>query len=453
AGERGVALTADGMQAEGNIFLGDAETEGEVRLAGARLGGDLDFEGAQLRAGEGSVALTADGLSAKGALFWRELKGIEGVLDLTDAEVSAVCDDRASWPKLGDLMLDRFRYSAITGKGTPLDADARIDWLDRQDPARVGADFWPQPWEQCAKVLREMGHREDARRILIAKEERQRRWMRERAYARLEGARCRSLLERGTPDGAAEVLKSRDAIEVRYPRDTDPRRALFWEEAGKATALRDGLARDNVADWDHFQGEVRDRLARMDVPGFSAQLAARDAVKRSWLELWGRRIGDALLGTFTGYGYRPGLSVRWLCVFWLFGAFLFWGAAQQHAIKPNDPFVLRSAEWAYCAPDYEQAIDEAPFRPRNDGARSQLACFRDQPEAQGYPAFNALVYSADTLLPVVEVEMQAFWLPDDRHPYGAVARYYLWVHIALGWAFSILAVAGFTGLIRTEDTE
>ena len=49
--------------------------------------------------------------------------------------------------------------------------------------------------------------------------------------------------------------------------------------------------------------------------------------------------------------------------------------------------------------------------------------------------------------------MQAFWLPDDRHPYGAIARYYLWVHIALGWAFSILAVAGFTGLIRTEDTE
>jgi hypothetical protein len=354
AGESGIALAADGMQADGNVVLDNADTVGEVRLAGARLGGNVDCEGAQLRAGEDGAALLAQGLSAKGGLFWRALKEIKGVLDLTDAEVGALCDDRVSWPKRGDLILDRFRYGAFTGTGTPLDAAARIDWLDRQDPARVGADFWPQPWEQCAKVLREMGHREDARRILIAKEERQRAARRART---------------------------------------------------------DGWARYTLL------------------------------------------LSDTVLAQVTGYGYRPFRALYFLAGLWLYGAFVFWDAARVDAIKPNDPVVLRSAEWAYCAPDYEQAIDEAPFRPRNDGARSQLACFRDQPEAQGYPAFNALVYSADTLLPVVEVEMQAFWLPDDRHPYGAVARYYLWVHIALGWAFSILAVAGFTGLIRTEDTE
>jgi hypothetical protein len=354
AGERGVALAADGLQAEGTVFLRGAETAGEVRLLGARLGGDLNCDGARLRAGESGVALNADQLSANGALFWRGVKGIDGVLDLTGAEVGALCDDRDSWPKPSDLMLNRFRYGAITGTGAPLDASARIDWLDLQDPARWGADFWPQPWEQCAKVLREMGHREDARRILIAKE------------ARLRAAR---------------------------------------------RARTDGWARYTLLLW------------------------------------------DTVLARVTGYGYRPFRAFYPLLALWLYGAFVFWDAARVDSIKPNDPFVLRSAEWAYCAPDYEQAIDEAPFRPRNDGARSQLACFRDQPEAQGYPAFNALVYSADTLLPVVEVEMQAFWLPDDRHPYGAVARYYLWVHIALGWAFSILAVAGFTGLIRTEDTE
>ena len=354
AGKSGIALTADALQADGDVFLSDAETLGEVRLVGAWLGGDLACDKATLRAMQSGAALVAPRLSAKGTLFWRGLEGIEGVVDLTNAEVGAVCDDRISWPKRGDLLLDRFRYGAITGTGAPLDADARIDWLDRQDPARVGADFWPQPWEQCAKVLREMGHREDARRILIAKEERQR----------------------------------------------------------------------------------------------AARRARTDGWARYTLRLW-----DTVLAQVTGYGYRPFRALYFLAVLWLYGAFVFWDAARVDSIKPNDPFVLRSAKWAYCAPDYEQEIDEAPFRPRNDGARSQLACFRDQPEAQGYPAFNALVYSADTLLPVVEVEMQAFWLPDDRHPYGAVARYYLWAHIALGWAFSILAVAGFTGLIRTEDTE
>jgi hypothetical protein len=281
------------------------------------------------------------------------VKEIKGVLDLTDAEFRALCDNRTSWPARGNLALNRFRYGAFMGTGTPLDAAARIDWLDRQDPARVGQDFWPQPWEQCAKVLREMGHREDARQILIAKEERQR----------------------------------------------------------------------------------------------AARRSRTDGWARYALLLW-----DTVLAQVTGYGYRPFRALYFLAGLWLYGAFVFGDAARVDSIKPNNPFILRSAEWAYCAPDYVQEVAAVQYAPRNGDGRSQLACFRAQPEAQGYPAFNALVYSADTLLPIVEMEMQEFWLPDDSHAYGAVARVYLWVHIALGWAFSILAVAGFTGLIRTEDT-
>jgi hypothetical protein len=62
-----------------------------------------------------------------------------------------------------------------------------------------------------------------------------------------------------------------------------------------------------------------------------------------------------------------------------------------------------------------------------------------------------LIYSADVLLPVVSLEMQSYWLPDDETPIGASARVYLWVQIMLGWALTLLAVAGFSGLIKQDS--
>ena len=142
------------------------------------------------------------------------------------------------------------------------------------------------------------------------------------------------------------------------------------------------------------------------------------------------------------------LAFAWLVLFWGIGAAAFEAAYRNDAIKPNNPFVLRSAEWAACDPEYI-ADDHLPalrWRSKHD---SQLHCFNKQPEAKAYPKFNAWVYSADTLLPIVSMEMQEFWIPDERH---GVARYYLWAHIVAGWLFSLLAVAGFSGLIKTDNT-
>ena len=70
---------------------------------------------------------------------------------------------------------------------------------------------------------------------------------------------------------------------------------------------------------------------------------------------------------------------------------------------------------------------------------------------KSYPAFNPIIYSVDTLLPIVDLEMQGAWIPDARASWwGIGARVYLWLHIALGWFFSLLAVAGFSGLIKPE---
>lgn len=82
---------------------------------------------------------------------------------------------------------------------------------------------------------------------------------------------------------------------------------------------------------------------------------------------------------------------------------------------------------------------------------TQYACYLRQPEAKSYPRFNAAFYSADTVLPVVSLEMQSYWLPNDETTFGYWARYFLWFQIIAGWALTLLAVAGFSGLIKQDS--
>ena len=156
-----------------------------------------------------------------------------------------------------------------------------------------------------------------------------------------------------------------------------------------------------------------------------------------WHGFW-----DRVIGATVRYGRQPLLAFAWLGLFLLLGAVIFGNAAGYGEINPNDPRILREAEWADCAAGRALA----------GGHPHQPACFLAQPEAASFPRFNAFVYSADTLIPVVSLEMQSYWIPDETKPRGAFARVYLWLHIAAGWALTLLAVAGFSGLIRTDNT-
>ena len=352
AGETGMALNADGLEATGTVFLRGLEATGEVRLPGAKLGGDLDCNGARLTAakspqtGERGKALNLQGARVTGVLFLRDGATVSGVLVLTEADIGTIVDDPGCWPKAGDLVVDGCRYGAFVG-GSPVDARRRIDWLLLQPKSHLDSDFRPQPWEECARVLRAMGHEADARAVLIEKEKRQRKARRDRL-----------------------------------------RREHLYEDA-------------------------------------------------AWFSFW-----DALMGITTRYGRQPLLAFAWLAGLILLGLGVFEGARNAEALKPNDSIALRSAEWVDCVPGAE----------RYSGEGSQLACFLEQPEGRGYPAFNPLVYSADALLPIFDLGMQEYWVADENTGFGQGARVYLWVHVTLGWALSLLAVAGFSGLIRTDNT-
>lgn len=423
------AIDAKRVEVKGSLLLPRAVAHGAVRFVGAKIGADVDLAAGMFHAmpdrdGGSRMAVNLERIRAgAGTLFLRDAAEIDGVLNLSGSNFRAIDDTEDSWPTAGNFLLDQCKYGAFSGP-SPKHALSRLRWIGLQKPTRWGVDFWPQPYEQLAKVLREMGHSADARTVLVEKERLQRAARRETWQARLDGARLRLRVEReGIAVVELEIVASLDRFQP-----TDPRRGFILEELRKSPEVRRRLdQRDAVPERVAQDEGATDRIDRVS--------GARAPIWDYWWRLNLLRVWDGVVGATIGYGRRPERAALWAVGFLLMGWFIFASAGGHGAIKPNTPVVLRSDEWVSCA----DAVGQ-----------TQVQCFLEQPRAASYPQFNAFVYSADTLLPIVDLEMQGFWIPDDRTWGGAWARGYLWVHIAVGWALSLLAVAGFSGLVKSD---
>jgi hypothetical protein len=82
--------------------------------------------------------------------------------------------------------------------------------------------------------------------------------------------------------------------------------------------------------------------------------------------------------------------------------------------------------------------------------QSQLSCFLSQPEASSYPEFNSWMFSLDAMLPVMEIGQKLYWRPDPSKPTGALTLNYYYFLSVIGWTLSLLAVAGFSGLVKSK---
>jgi hypothetical protein len=348
----GIALAADGVKVAGDVDLRAATIAGEASFIGSRVRGDVKLEGGTFEA-PGGIALTLNRAVIEGALFLRHGTKMAGALSLNGTQVGTIVDEPESWPKAGDLLLNRFRYGGFVGG--PVDARTRLDWLSRQSPARWGEDFWPQPYEQLSTVLDQMGHRDDARRILFEKERLQRRMRRIRA---------------GRPWRTILLLK------------------------------------------------------------------------------------DALLLLTVGYGLHPLLAFVWIALFWLAGVGLLAAVQAEGQLRPNSAVFLRSPEWVLCGAPSTQEL----YLPSSDQRRrglavpgqSQVGCFLQQPEVRSFPKFNKWVYSLEAVLPGLEAGQRAYWSPDTRSGLGYTAKRFEYVQRIAGLALGVLALAGFSGLVRLK---
>jgi hypothetical protein len=161
----GDAFSADGINVAGGLFMSDGfSATGQVRLHGAKfdvlscIGGTFTNKDAP--------ALNLDGARIRGALFLRGSK-IMGEINLATTFAGTLVDSQACYQN-ASLILDGFHYDRIVGSAS---ATHRIEWLNRQFPAHLAADFKPQPWEQLILVLRNMGHPAEAAQVAMAKQE------------------------------------------------------------------------------------------------------------------------------------------------------------------------------------------------------------------------------------------------------------------------------------------
>ncbi|MGD0737867.1 MAG: hypothetical protein ABR976_22260 [Terracidiphilus sp.] len=117
----GIALDLEGVKIDGAVYLRNKfNAEGHVRMYGSQIAGNLELEGATFES-----------------------------LNLEEASARAILDDKESWPKAGQLLLDGFKYDRIAMG--PISAKERLGWLARQEL------FTRHPYRQLADVLKESG--------------------------------------------------------------------------------------------------------------------------------------------------------------------------------------------------------------------------------------------------------------------------------------------------------
>ena len=160
----GIALGADQANLRHGTRL-DAgfHATGQVRLLGAQIGGQLNCSGGCFE-NPGESALILQEAYAD-SLWLRDLSPkTAGLIDLTEANVLLLVDDCGMLTNSRVLLrLDGFVYERIA-QSSPKDVKIRLGWLDVQGP-----EYFPQPFDQLAAVLRREGQAQEARDVSIAK--------------------------------------------------------------------------------------------------------------------------------------------------------------------------------------------------------------------------------------------------------------------------------------------
>jgi hypothetical protein len=465
APESGTAIYADGVHVGDNLFLRRGfGGHGEVRLQGARIGGDLDCAGGTFKnppgediAGSGT-ALNADRFDVGGSVFLSEGFTAEGEVRLPRAQIR------------GDLTC-----TGGTFKNPPREGLPESDTALNAEAVNVGADVFLHKGFTAEGEVRLLGAQVGQDLTCVA--------------ARLselnaQGARIAHhlfLQDLREPEGETLDLTNASAD------------ALFDDEAswpGAGNLRLDGFVYGRISEgptdaetrlrwlalqpW--FTPQPYRQLAKVlremgDDRGARRVLYEMEMLRRrEQSRIWRKRIGSEKLSRLTrlagsvryglvrvwgwllkatiGYGFRLQRTLYWLAGLTLFGTLLFGLGYLGGAMTPTE--------------------------------HEAYACF----EKQGWPPrhyqqFNPLVYSLENSVPLLRLGQDSAWAPDpgpreQEYP-GAVnfapfkwlarvaarwhfswlappwfLRLFRWGQIILGWVLATLFVAGVTGVVRRE---
>jgi sRNA-binding regulator protein Hfq len=375
--ERADALSADGVKVEGDVlFSSGFRAEGEVRLLGATIGGDLACGGGQFVNADG-YALNADRLKVEGDVFLADgFKG-EGEVCLFGATIGGnlLClkgqfiNPNGYALTAGGLKVEGnvFLCNDFKAQGTVGLITATMDnyfvWTGVDSPEKVTLDL------RSAKI----GTLSD---------------------------------EKDSWPGPGKLLLHGlvyDEIHDDAPRDAETR--IVW--------LRRQYNEEAEDDKDQFRPQPYEQLAEVlrksghDVDAKKILIAKNRDKARLTKLTWSEQLWYRAFGRIIAYGYRPWRALWIGLMLVLLGWLFFWAGYRAQVMTPAKDNAQTSAK------------------------------------------FCAFVYSLDVFVPLVDLHQASYWLPNANLMSGRILRYYLWFEIVAGWVLTTLLVVGVTGLVRT----
>jgi hypothetical protein len=390
---KSMALNAERMSASG-VFLADTHVEGEVRLLGANIGGQLNCSGGTKLINPKSRALSADQMSTSSVSL--SDTHVEGEVRLLGANISGqlTCNEGTELINPGGYALNAYGTSASSVSLS----DAHVEGEARFVGANIGGQL------NCSggtELINPGGHALNADSCQVG------------------GSLFFSLGETSVGSvnlAYAQIGTLADNL-ASWP-DTYNLVGFTYNSLSGAQDLDRRLTW--ISKSEPFSPHVYTQLAevyrRSGHEGFARQVAIRREKARGrqpnlsrWVRAWNR-----FLGLTVAYGYQPWRALAPLMVLFALGWFIF------------------------SLPPAQEAMVNIK------GPTSAAACH------EPYPCFSSPVYVLDTLLPIVDLHQESNWLPARPRPWGVWYEVLTWVLIASGWILTTAVVAGIGSLWRRE---
>jgi len=421
----GWALAADGLTVDGSMFCRSGFTAaGGVNLTGARIGNQLDLAGAALT-NPGGRALVADSLTVGQSMFCRGGFTAAGEVRLTGARIGG--------------QLDLAGASLVNPAGAALFADSltvdgsmfcRDGFTTAGEVRLTGAHVHGQLDLAGASLVNPAGMALFAEGLTADWHMLCRGGFTANGEVNLRGARIGGRLDLtgaslASPGGTALNL---DAANVSafylLPRQppggavslTNARVMTFHDDPASWPAvlrLR-GFAYDSL---ENHKVSARSRLGWLtrQQGGYTPQLYDQLATvyRRAGNEQAARKIAVA-----KQWRRRRGLNpLSWLWYVTVGYGYRTWLAGVWLAA------LVALGSWVF-----------------SRAYPAHMVAIRSQP-----PAFHPVAYAFDLLLPVIDLGQKSAWQPK-----GSALLYWSWALTGAGWVLTTAVVAGLTGILKRE---
>ncbi|UCG49297.1 MAG: hypothetical protein JSU94_05835 [Phycisphaerales bacterium] len=433
----GCALKGNGIRVKGSVLLRHGvKVNGELHLVGAVIGGDLKCEGGEF-ANEGKLAIDAQRIDVKGDVCM--CRGTWVNEETTcEAGFNVIGQVRLVGAAVGGTL--DFKGASFTG-GVSRSGDANISLVGATIKREVVWRGIVAP-EEVTLDLRFV-------RAVKLSDDRKSWPSKDKGRLLLEGL----VYDEITWDIAADSQASPDRTRLQSLMDRWKALALRFSREAEAERAREDIK--PRIDWLGLQGgefhhqpyeqlvSVLRRNGRENDAKEVLIAKARDRAKLTNMPHFGR-YWHSFLGFVIGYGYRPWRALKISLLVIALGSILFQVGYSKGVVRPT-----REAEYVSVT---EGEIPNSPLKRPRIG--------------EDYPTFNAMMYSIDMFVPMVDLRQAKYWLPTvpagkeapesgimnlnrSSLPVGVVVlRVYMWGHIISGWILTTLLFAGLTGLVK-----